>query len=86
MFSAFRFFLALTVSFTVVHAFVISHNKWQSAQQGPCIGGGLRSGISAFVLKSSMSSELSQPLQSEIIAAGNSSAFLDFDGEAVFST
>ena len=84
MFSVFRFFLAMIVSFAVVHAFVISNNKWKNSWQGPSIVRGIRGGISAFELKSSLSSETSQPLHSEIVAAGNSSAFLDFDGESIF--
>ena len=83
MFSLFRFFLAMIVSFTVVHAFVISNNKRKNSWQGPSIERGIRSGISAFELKSSLSSETSPPLHSEVVAAGNSYAFLDFDGEAV---
>ena len=83
MFSVFRFFLAMIVSFAVVHAFVISNNKWKNSWQGPSIVRGIRGGISAFELKSSLSSETSQPLHSEIVAAGNSSAFLDFDGETI---
>jgi hypothetical protein len=86
MFSVSRFFLSFIVSLTVVHAFVISHNKWQSSRQEPRIERGIRSVISTFELKSSLSSELSPPLHSEVIAAGNSSAFLDFDGEAFFIT
>jgi hypothetical protein len=86
MFSVSRFFLSFIVSLTVVHAFVISHNKWRSSRQEPRIERGIRSVIRTFELKSSLSSELSPPLHSEVIAAGNSSAFLDFDGESFFIT
>jgi hypothetical protein len=84
MFSVSRFFLSFIVSLTVVHAFAITHNNWQSSRQGQRIERGIRSVLSASELKSSLSSELSPPLHSEVIAAGNSSAFLDFDGEAFF--
>ena len=93
MFSIFRFAVTLSVTVSVVTAFFGAHHRWQDSlyRRGSGMTTILRRLSARASISSSSSSSLSlassssetssaAALPSQAINAGNSSAFLEFDG------